>query len=175
MSALFETWTLKQELPEPFARSVRENGGKRTSVKEGDCSIYNTGKAKSATLHAPTLRAILWLIDLMGCRGSGAAGFQTGNEEVNFYCMEYEKTDGKYALVYNSKNGKVKGLRMKNNTVEPLPPVSEKESNGEEYMALFAFISLDGIGNLADREFASHFYDIRSHLKERLFYRRKTS
>ena len=34
MSALFETWTLKQELPEPFAEIVRENGGKKTSVKE---------------------------------------------------------------------------------------------------------------------------------------------
>ena len=65
MSALFETWTLKQELPEPFARIVTENGGKRTSVKEGDCSIYNTGKAKSAVLHPPTLWAILEMIALI--------------------------------------------------------------------------------------------------------------
>ena len=165
MSALFETWTLKQELPEPFARIVRESGGKRTSVKEKDCSTYNTGKAKSATLHAPTLRAILELIDLMGGRGSGAAGFQAGNEEVNFFCVEYEKPEGKYALVYNSRNGKVKGLRLRDNIAEPLPSISEKESDGEEYMALFAFISSDGIGHLADREFASHFYDIRSHLE----------
>ena len=85
MSALFETWTLKQELPDPFARIVRESGGKRTSVKEKDCSTYNTGKAKSATLHPPTLWAILGLIELMGGYGSGAAGFQAGNEEVNFF------------------------------------------------------------------------------------------
>ncbi len=165
MSALFETWTLKQELPEPFAGLVEENGGKRTSVKEKDCSIYNTGKAKSATLHPPTLRAILKLYELMSGRNSGAAGFQEGNEEINFYCMEYEKVDGKYALVYNSRNGKVKGLRLKDNTAEPLPPITETESDGEEYLALFVFISANGIGRLADREFASNFYDIRSHIE----------
>lgn len=165
MSALFETWTLKQELPEPFARLVKANGGKRTSVKERDCSIYNTGKAKSATLHPPTLRAILWLIDLMGCRGSGAAGLQAGNEEINFYCMEYEKTDGKYALVYNGKNGKIKGLRLQNGKMEPLSPISGKGNGGEEYMALFAFMSVDGIGSIQNREFTSSFYDIRSHVE----------
>lgn len=165
MSALFETWTLKQELPEPFARLVKANGGKRTSVKERDCSIYNTGKAKSATLHPPTLRAILWLIDLMGCRGSGAAGLQAGNEEINFYCMEYEKTDGKYALVYNGKNGKIKGLRLQNGKMEPLSPISGKGNGGEEYMALFAFMSVDGIGSIQNREFTSSFYDIRSHME----------
>lgn len=165
MSALFETWTLKQELPEPFAEIVRENGGKKTSVKEKNCSIYNTGKAKSAALHPPTLRAILWLADLMTGWNSGAAGFQAGDTEVNFYCVEYEKTDGKYALVYNSRNGKVKGLRLKDNTVEPLLPLSENGSDGEEYLALFAFISANGIGDLADREFASHFYDMLSHIE----------
>ena len=96
---------------------------------------------------------------------SGAAGFQAGDTEVNFYCVEYEKTDGKYALVYNSRNGKVKGLRRKDNSVEPLLPLSEKGSDGEEYLALFAFISANGIGDLADREFASHFYDMLSHIE----------
>lgn len=165
MSALFETWTLKQELLEPFAGLVKENGGKRTSVKEKDCSIYNTGKAKSATLHPPTLRAIFKLNELMSGWNCGAAGFQVGNEEINFYCMEYEKMDGKYALVYNSRNGKVNGLRLKDNTAEPLPHITETESDGEEYLALFAFISASGVGSLADREFASNFYDIRSHIE----------
>lgn len=166
MSALFETWTLKQELPEPFARIVTENGGKRTSVKEGDCSIYNTGKAKSAVLHPPTLWAILEMIALMGDWGSGAAGFQARNEEVNFYCIEYEKADGKYALIYNSKNGKIKGLREQNGKMEPLPPISERGSSGEEYMALFVFVSIAGIEGMYDQEFASHFYNILFHLEE---------
>lgn len=163
MSVFFETWTLKQELPESFARLVRNNGGKRTSVKEKDCSRYHTGKAKSATLHPPTLRAILWLIGLLECEESGAAGYQMGNGEVNFYCLEYGKADGKYVLVYNERNGKVKGLRRQGGKAEPLPPVSEKGSNGEEYLALFAYISASGVDGLQDGEFASHFFDIQSH------------
>lgn len=165
MSALFETWTLQQELPEPFASLVRENGGKRTSVNAGDCSAYNTGKAKSATLHPATLRAIFWLLDLMECRTSGAAGYQTGNDGVNFYCMEYEKPDGRYAFIYNGKNGKIKGLRRQKNDEGPLPRVSEKESNGDEYLAFFAYMSINGDASLMDLEFASKFYDIRDHLE----------
>lgn len=98
MSALFETWTLKQELPDPFARIVRESGGKRTSVKEKDCSTYNTGKAKSATLHPPTLWAILGLIELIGGYGSGAAGFQAENEEVNFFVWSMRNRMGNTPL-----------------------------------------------------------------------------
>lgn len=165
MSALFETWTLKQELPDPFARIVRESGGKRTSVKEKDCSTYNTGKAKSATLHPPTLRAILGLIELMGCRSSGAAGLQTGNDEVNFYCLEYVKEDGKYALVYNRRNGGIKGIRFRDNKAEPLPPISENGSSGEEYMALFSYISIEGREGLYDLEFAPNFFKIKKHLE----------
>ncbi|WP_286153568.1 hypothetical protein [Sporofaciens musculi] len=144
MSVLFETWTLQQELPEPFARLVRENGGKRTIINKGDCSAYNTGKAKAATLHPATLRAILWNLDLMESRISGAAGYQTGNDGINFYCMEYEKPDGRYAFIYNRKNGKIKGLRRQNDDAGPLPLASETESNGDEYLALFAYLSIIG-------------------------------
>lgn len=54
---------------------------------------------------------------------------------------------------------------MQNGKMEPLPPVSERGSSGEEYMMLFAFLSVDSIDGMYNREFASHFYDIRSHLE----------
>ena len=163
MSNLYETWTLKQEIPEPFAGIVQKNGGRRTSLKQEDCSRYNTGRAKSAVLHPPTLRAILSLLRLMDGRESGAAGHQDSNGEVNFYCLEYQKPDGKYALVYNSRNGKVQGLRRLGQGLEPLPPVSETGSNGEEYMAVFAYLSIDGNDGLCNTEFASHFFDLHEH------------
>ena len=164
MTALYETWTFRQELPELFAKIIRECGKRRTSVEEKDCSRYNTAKGKSATLHPPTLRALLWMIWLMERQESGAAGFQTGGSEVNFYCMEYEKEDGRYALVYNKRNGKIKGVRRGGDVYEALPPVSEKESSGEEYLAFFIYMSVEGSDSLHDIEFASHFFAIRSHL-----------
>ena len=130
MSSLYETWTLKQEIPEPFAGIVQKHGGRRTSLKQEDCSRYNTGRAKSAVLHPPTLRAILSLIRLMDGRESGAAGHQDSNGEVNFYCLEYHKSDGKYALIYNRRDGKVKGLRWQDHEMKSLLPVSENGSHG---------------------------------------------
>ena len=99
----------------------------------------------------------------MDGRESGAAGHQDSNGEVNFYCLEYQKPDGKYALVYNSRNGKAQGLRRLDQGLEPLPPVSETCSNGEEYMAVFAYLSIDGNDGLCDTEFASHFFDLHEH------------
>jgi hypothetical protein len=58
--------------------------------------------------------------------------------------MEYEKPDGRYAFIYNRKNGKIKGLRRQNDDAGPLPLVSETESNGDEYLALFAYLSIIG-------------------------------
>jgi len=165
MSGLYETWVLKQTIPEPFAGILQKCGGKRTSIKEEDCSVYNTGRAKSATLHPPTLRAILELLHLMDDQEAGAAGCQESNGKTNFYCLEYGKADGKYALVYNSRNGQVRGLRWEDGKPQPLQPVSESGSNGEEYMALFAYISIDGGEGLHDPEFDSHFFDIQEHFK----------
>lgn len=72
-------------------------------------------------------------------------------------------SNGKYALVYNSRNGKVQGLRRLGQGLEPLPPVSETGSNGEEYMAVFAYLSMDGNDGLCDTEFVSHFFDLHEH------------
>ena len=163
MSNLYGTWNLKQELPEPFAGIVQKCKGRRSSLKNEDCSKYNTVRAKSATLHPPTLQAILWLLGLMDGRKPGAAGHQDSNGEVNFYCLEYPKPEGACALVYNSRNGKVKGFLQKKDGMEPLSPVSVSESSGEEYMALFAYLSIDGGGSLGDTEFASHFFEIHEY------------
>ena len=163
MSNLYETWVFQQELPNPFAEIVQKNGGRKASARSEDCSKYNITRAKSATLHPPTLRAILSLLGMMDGKGSGAAGHQDSNGEVNFYCLEYQKAEGTYALVYNRRNGKVKGLRRQEQQCKPLLPISAQGSNGEEYMALFAYLSLDGSDGLSDAEFASHFYAIHEH------------
>ncbi len=163
MSNLYGTWNLKQELPEPFAGIVQKCKGRRSSLKNEDCSKYNTVRAKSATLHPPTLKAILWLLGLMDGRKPGAAGHQDSNGEVNFYCLEYPKPEGTCALIYNSRNGKVKGFLQKKGKTETLLPVSVSGSSGEEYMALFAYVSIDGGDELGDTEFATHFFELHEY------------
>ena len=164
MSNLYETWVFKQEIPEPFASLLHQCNRRRASINGEDCSKYNTMRAKSATLHPPTLRAILSLIRLMDGAASGAAGHQDSNGEVNFYCLEYQKQEEKYALIYNQRNGKIKGFRWNEHQPEPLLPVSESGSDGEEYMALFAYLSINGSDGLNDTEFTSSFFDIHEHL-----------
>lgn len=79
MSNLYETWVLKQEIPEPFVSLLHQCNRRRVSINGEDCSRYNTMRAKSATLHPPTLRAILSLIRLMDGAAPGAAGHQDSN------------------------------------------------------------------------------------------------
>lgn len=62
MTALYETWTFQQEVPGLIQDLLNRLQKQKTSTKASDCSQYNTCRAKSATLHAPTLRAILWLL-----------------------------------------------------------------------------------------------------------------
>lgn len=51
---LFEAWTFKLALPEPF------DDPQYSGAKDFGLSQYNqTGRVRKATLHAPTLRALL--------------------------------------------------------------------------------------------------------------------
>lgn len=75
MTALYETWTFQQEVPGLIQDLLNRLQKQKTSTKASDCSQYNTCRAKSATLHAPTLRAILWLAELYeGLETEGAVG-----------------------------------------------------------------------------------------------------
>lgn len=103
MTALYETWTFQQEVPGLIQDLLNRLQKQKTSTKASDCSQYNTCRAKSATLHAPTLRAILWLAELYeGLETEGAVGRQFGeNNETNYYCMEYKVAD------WSERNGAI--------------------------------------------------------------------
>lgn len=89
MAALYETWTFQEELPDLFQKLIHDLGRTKTSTKVSDCSQYNSLRAKSATLHAPTLRAILWLSGVFaGAETEGALGRQFGEgNTTNYYCI----------------------------------------------------------------------------------------
>ena len=134
----------------------------KTSTKASDCSQYNTCRAKSATLHAPTLRAILWLAELYeGLETEGAVGRQFGeNNETNYYCMEYKNKDVSYALIYNWKNGRFKGCVQTGDAVLKISSIQKDKHVVELYIALLAFASTCYGTELYNAEFSQHFDSI---------------
>ena len=162
MAALYETWTFQEELPDLFQKLLHDLGKTKTNTKASDCSQYNTLRAKSATLHAPTLRAILWLSDLFGgIEMEGALGRQFGEGKVtNYYCMEWKDSENHYALIYNWKNGKFKGCVQKADAVSILPSIQEEQNIAEWYIALLAFASTFYDTELYNEEFTQHFEKI---------------
>ena len=162
MAALYETWTFQEELPDLFQKLIHDLGRTKTSTKVSDCSQYNSLRAKSATLHAPTLRAILWLSGVFaGAETEGALGRQFGEgNTTNYYCMECKNGESHYALIYNWRNGKFKGCVQKADTVSVLPSIQEEQNIAERYIALLAFASTCYGTELYDMEFTQHFEKI---------------
>lgn len=156
----FETWTFNRPLPEPFAGEVAK-AGKKTSVEPESISKHNhMSRGKRATLHAPTLRALIAVSEIIDGAVTGAFGLQSENNMVKWYCMEYARTVGTIRetriILYDPINGRCKGM-MKNGTVlSSLPVISDKGGSGKEILMLFAYASLKQ-GLLYDAEFAATF------------------
>ena len=164
-NVLFESWTMAEALPYPLDQIVDAGGGKKMSTREEDCSCYNTMRqGKNAKLHPPTLRALLTLAQTLCGKGSNAVGVQTNDRQnVNYYCMEYEKETGRCALVYNPKNGTFLGCRD-HGGLQRLQPVKRGVNTGEEYLAALAYASLERL-DLYDHEFAGYFAVLMRQMK----------
>lgn len=102
---LFDTWTFQEQMPEPFSQFLQKEGLRKTTTMVEWLSQYNQGR--QATLHPPTLRAMLNIAGIYLKQTEGALGFQKGNYDLlNFYCMEYVKGNRRHALVYNPISAK---------------------------------------------------------------------
>lgn len=161
---LFDTWTMETALPEPFQKILKENGGKKLSINKEDCSCYNPMiRGKSAKLHPPTLQAILQLMQIMEGSDKGAAGVQRSIENtINYYCLEYQKEDGRCVMVYNRTNGSFKGCKIAEN-YQHLQTVSRGSNTGEEYLAVLAYASIIE-GELFNQEFKNNFEVLRTEM-----------
>lgn len=156
--SMFQAWTMKLPLPEPFQKLMEQAKGKRVSYADADCSCYNKReKGKMAKLHPPTLSAILGLLGIDSGTVPGGCGIQK-RKEVDYFLMEYEKEDGTHILVYNYRNGCFAGQVQTEKGIESLPCVSPGKNTGEEYLAVLAYASLLEISPLYDPEFSDHFY-----------------
>lgn len=163
---LFDTWTFQEEMPEPFSRFLQKEGLRKTTTMVEWLSQYNQGR--QATLHPPTLRAMLNIAGIYLKQTEGALGFQKGNYELlNFYCMEYVKGRGRYVLVYNPISAKIRGIcKTEKQTYKALDFVERNVSDGEEVLAMLIYVSLEKKEALYNLEFAQNFILFMQQMKE---------
>ena len=163
---LFDTWTFQEEMPEPFSRFLQKEGLRKTTTMVEWLSQYNQGR--QATLHPPTLRAMLNIAGIYLKQTEGALGFQKGNYDLlNFYCMEYVKGKRRYALVYNPISAKIRGIcKTEKQTYKALDFVERNVSDGEEVLAMLIYVSLEKKEALYNLEFAQNFILFMQQMKE---------
>ena len=163
---LFDTWTFQEEMPEPFSRFLQKEGLRKTTTMVEWLSQYNQGR--QATLHPPTLRAMLNIAGIYLKQTEGALGFQKGNYDLlNFYCMEYVKGKRRYALVYNPISAKIRGVcKTEKQTYKALDFVERNVSDGEEVLAMLIYVSLEKKEALYNLEFAQNFILFMQQMKE---------
>lgn len=163
---LFDTWTFQEEIPEPFRQFLQREGLRKTTTTIEWLSQYNQGR--QATLHPPTLRAMLNIAGIYLKQTEGALGFQKGNYDLlNFYCMEYVKGKRRYALVYNPISAKIRGVcKTEKQTYAALDSVERNISDGEELLAMLIYVSLEKKEALYNLEFAQNFILFMQQMKE---------
>lgn len=157
---LFETWTFNRPIPEPFAGEVAK-AGKKISVEPESLSRHNhMTRGKRATLHAPTLRALITVAEIIDGAATGAFGLQSENNTVKWYCMEYVRPGGTVRetriLIYDPVSGRCKGMMKTGTRLSSLPVIGDKGGSGKEILMLLSFASLQK-GMLYDAEFFAAF------------------
>lgn len=119
---LFESWTFRLQLPSPF------DDPKYSGAKPMGFSQYNTSStAQKATLHAPTLRALLAFVKLVSATenglntdGLGAIGHQGNTYRISEY-RSGNKTD---CVVFNPITGKFNAVQIEDGS-QVLKPYSD--------------------------------------------------
>ena len=163
---LFDTWTYAKEIPEPFSKFMKELKIRKTTFEAEWLSQYNDGK--QATLHPATLYAVLAVAKIYLRQFSGAIGIQRGNNGLlNFYCMEYPKGGDTYALIYNPISARMHGSVVSDQKAfSSLPAVSQKESDGQEILAMLVYVSLEKEEAFYNLEFAQNFVTLAKEMQD---------
>ena len=153
---LFESWTFRLQLPPPF------DDPKYSGAKPMVFSQYNTSStAQKATLHAPTLRALLAFVKLVSATenglntdGLGAIGHQGNTYRISEY-RTANKTD---CVVFNPITGKFNAVQIEDGS-QVLKPYSLGAGNGSGSCLLFCLMPVLS----EDDEFRQKFQELTSH------------
>ncbi|MDO4336464.1 MAG: hypothetical protein Q4C91_00045 [Eubacteriales bacterium] len=166
MIKIFESWTFNRTLPEPFA-GVAASRGKKDTTEPVFLSIHNhMTRAKRATLHAPTLNALLAAAVIKEGE-KGAFGVQEESGIIQRYCMEYAQSAGSEVKigVYEPQTGKWSGIVKNGNALTPYPQIGEWGSSGREIIMMFILASMTG-GPLYDQELSDTFQKLNEEIKD---------
>ena len=116
---LFESWSFKLALPESFDDAVY------SGPKNFGLSKYNTtGTNRKATLHAPSLRALLAYAKLVIAVEAGADTKDLGaigHQDKTYRIAEYKSAGKTDCTVFNPKTGKFICGRFQDGSVQPVP------------------------------------------------------
>lgn len=157
---LFESWTFKLTLPEPF-EDPKYSGMHDTGLSRYNC----TGRLKKATLHAPSLRALLAYANLILAseKGQSTDGLGAiGHQDNNFRIAEYHSAKKTDCVVFNPNTGKFIASQFEDGSDTPkaysmgpgngsgsalffcLMPVLEQEEEFQDNFAVFKDSLKDG-------------------------------
>ena len=112
-SPLFNNWTWKLGMPEPFDKVA-------SNVSTAHYSSYCTVATKKATLHAPLLAAILAYMEMDTSLTPGSSSESAIGTQGEKTVAEYQSRTGEiHVAVFNRKNGKFNVGRYEDVTASP--------------------------------------------------------
>ena len=153
---LFESWTFRLQLPPPF------DDPKYSGAKPMGFSQYNTSStAQKATLHAPTLRALLAYAKLVSATENGQSVDDLGaiGHQGNTYRIsEYRSANKTDCVVFNPVTGKFSAVQIEDGS-QVLKPYSLGAGNGSGSALLFWLMPVLN----EDDEFRQKFQEFTSH------------
>ena len=155
---LFESWTFKQTMPEPF------DDPQYSGQKDFGRSRYNSaGAVPKASLHAPSLRAINAYARLVLATeaGSDTTGLGAlGQQGTQYRIGEYRTDDKCDCVVFNPNTGKFIAGRFENGSDTPKPYTL---GNGTASGAALLFALMPALDE--DSEFHDNFAEYMNELQ----------
>lgn len=153
---LFESWTFRLQLSPPF------DDPKYSGAKPMGFSQYNTSStAQKATLHAPTLRALLAYAKLVSATENGQSVDDLGaiGHQGNTYRIsEYRSANKTDCVVFNPVTGKFSAVQIEDGS-QVLKPYSLGAGNGSGSALLFCLMPVLN----EDDEFRQKFQELITH------------
>ena len=154
---LFDAWTFRLSLPEPF------DDPQYAGAKDFGLSQYNMAtRNRKATLHAPTLRALLAYTKLVSATEQGKPVDHLGaigHQEPNFKIAEYESANKTDCVVFSPVTGKFITSQFQGGSGNPNPYSlgAGKQSGSALFFCLMPLFE-------ADLEFQTNFNEFKAEM-----------
>ncbi len=157
-SKLFESWSFKLPLPAPF------DDPQYSGPKSLGFSMYNNvTTAQKASLHAPSLKALLAYAKLVleTEQGNSVAGLgASGHQENTFRVVEYVSGGKTDCVVLNMTSGKFLAGRIHDGTDNPVP-YTLGAANASGSALFFCLMSIFD----TDQEFSDNFNEFKDAMR----------